>query len=70
MPGANLVCDIPENDGDDRTTTDGGDEEGCSTLGVATKTTERERKYDGEDAGFEELRAVSQMIQNSIVGVM
>jgi hypothetical protein len=38
VPGANLVGDVAEDDGDDGTTADGGDEERCTALGVASKT--------------------------------
>lgn len=54
VPGANLIGNIPKNDGDDGTTADGGDEEGGTTLGVATETTKGEGEDDGEDAGLEE----------------
>jgi hypothetical protein len=40
VPGSNLVGDVSENDGDDGTTADGRDEEGGTTLGVTSKTTE------------------------------
>lgn len=44
MPGANLIGDVSENDGDDGTTADGGDEERSTALGVATESTESERE--------------------------
>jgi hypothetical protein len=36
VSGADLVCDVSENDGDDRTTADGGDQERGTALGVAS----------------------------------
>jgi hypothetical protein len=40
VSGADLVGDVSEDDGDDCATADGGDEEGCTTLGVASETAE------------------------------
>jgi hypothetical protein len=39
VSGADLVCDVSKDDGNDRTTADGGDEERGAALGVATDTT-------------------------------
>jgi hypothetical protein len=39
VPGADLVGNVSENDWDDCTTTDGGNEEGSTALGMATETT-------------------------------
>lgn len=38
--GADAVCDVAKNDGDDGTTGDRGNKEGSTTLGVTTETTE------------------------------
>jgi hypothetical protein len=40
VPGANLVCDVSKNDGDNSAAADRGDEEGGTALGVATKSTQ------------------------------
>jgi hypothetical protein len=40
VPGSNLVGDVSKNDGDDGTTANGRDEEGGTTLGVTSETTE------------------------------
>jgi hypothetical protein len=42
VSGADLVGNVAENDGDDCATADGGDEEGCTTLGVASETAKGE----------------------------
>jgi hypothetical protein len=39
VPGADLVGDVSEDDGDDGAAANGGDEEGGSALGVATEST-------------------------------
>jgi hypothetical protein len=39
MSGADLVGDVSKDNGNDGTTADGGDKEGGTTLGVATKST-------------------------------
>jgi hypothetical protein len=41
VSGADLVGDVAKNDGDDCATADGGDEEGCAALGVASETAKR-----------------------------
>jgi hypothetical protein len=46
VPGSNLIGDVSEDDRDDSTTADRGDEEGSTTLGVATETTKRQGEDD------------------------
>jgi hypothetical protein len=55
VPGSDFVGDVSENDGDDGTTADGGDEEGCTTLGVTSKTTKS-------------LENISYVVHNSLEG--
>jgi hypothetical protein len=50
VSGSDVVGDVAEDDGDDCATADGGDEEGCAALGVATETAKRKSKYDRKDA--------------------
>jgi hypothetical protein len=54
VSGADLVCDVSEDDGDDRTTANGGDEERGAALGVATNASQRQGEYDRKYAGLEE----------------
>ena len=48
--GADAVCDVAENDWNDGTTGNGCDQEGSTTLGVTTKSSQCQSKDDGEDA--------------------
>jgi hypothetical protein len=54
VSGADLVGDVSEDDGDDRTTADGGDEEGSTALGVATNAAKRECEDYRKDTRLEE----------------
>jgi hypothetical protein len=55
VSGTDLVCNVAENDWNDRTTADGGDKERRTTLGVTTKSAKCEGKDDRENARLEEL---------------
>lgn len=54
MSSADAVSDVAEDGRDNGTARDGSNEEGSTTLRVATKTTEGEGEDGGEDARLEE----------------